>query len=254
MFSHKTQIQRKEGAIKYGENIKHTAVTPPGGKRAFRLDSLGEGYTEADIRSRLAAVRSGEAPAQPAPPPMIPKRYRVRKGSVRQRPRRKLHGFRALYVYYLFLLGGPRRKKRRPPPFSVRAEVTRLHQYQRQFSLLQKYRVDSDTQLSILEDALQARIDALTDSRKELYRQRREGLDVEAEIATINGGLRQLRRELKICGRIEMDIPRIRQQVRLCREQETPAPEKDRRIKKWKGSERMDVSAEAADLVVKEGI
>lgn len=224
-------LRRQGYTIKYGESVKHTAVTPPGGKRAFRLDSLGEGYTEADIRSRLAAVRSGEAPAQPAPPPVLPKRYRVRRGNTRQRPRKKLHGFRALYVYYLYLLGGPRRK-RRPPPFSVRAEVARLHQYQRQFSLLQKYRIDTDTQLSTLEDALQARIDALTDSRKELYRQRQAGWDVEAEIAAVNGELRQLRQELKICGRIEADIPRVRQQVRLCREQEAPVPEKDRRIKK----------------------
>lgn len=225
-------LRRQGYSIKYGENVKHTAVTPPGGKRTFRLDSLGEGYTEADIRSRLANLRSGEAPAQPAPPPLVPRRYRVRKGNIRQQPRKKLHGFRALYVYYLFLLDGPRRKRRRPPPFSVRAEVTRLHQYQRQFSLLQKYRIDTDRQLSMLEDALQARIDALTDSRKELYGQRREGLNVEAEIAAINGELRQLRRELKTCGRIDADIPRIRQQVRLCREQEAPAPERDRKIRK----------------------
>ncbi len=226
-------LRRQGYTIKYGENIKHTAITPPGGKRAFRLDSLGDGYTEADIRSRLAAVRNGEATTQPMPlPPIIPKRYRVRSGNIRQRPRKKLRGFRALYVYYLYLLGGPRRRQRRPPPFSVRAEVTRLHQYQRQFSLLQKYRVDTDRQLSTLEDALQARIDALTDSRKELYGQRRESLDVEAEIAAVNGELRQLRRELKICGRIEADIPRVRQQVRLCREQEPHAPERDRKIRK----------------------
>ena len=227
-------LRRQGYTIKYGENVKHTAITPPGGKRAFRLDSLGDGYTEADIRSRLTAVRSGEVPAQPMPPPpIIPKRYRVRRGSIRQRPRKKLHGFRALYVYYLYLLGGPRRKKRRPPPFSVRAEVARLHQYQWQFSFLQKYRIDTDRQLSMLEDALQARIDALTDSRKELYGQRRAGWDVEAEIAAVNGELRQLRRELKTCGRIEADIPRVRQQVQLCREQQTHAPEKDRRIKKF---------------------
>ena len=227
-------LRRQGYTIKYGENVKHTAITPPGGKRAFRLDSLGDGYTEADIRSRLAAVRNGEATAQPMPPPpIIPKRYRVRSGNIRQRPRKKLRGFRVLYLYYLYLLGGPRRRQRRPPPFSVRAEVTRLHQYQRQFSLLQKYGIDSDTQLSMLEDALQAQIDALTDSRKELYRQKRAGWDVEAEIAAINGELRQLRRELKTCGRIEADIPRVRQQVQLCREQETHAPEKDRRIKKF---------------------
>lgn len=109
-------LRRQGYTIKHGETVKYTAVTPPGGRRTFRLDSLGEGYTEADIRSRLAAVRSGDAPAQPALPPITPKRYRVRRGSIRHRPRKKLHGFRALYVYYLFLLGGPRRKKRCPPP------------------------------------------------------------------------------------------------------------------------------------------
>ena len=228
-------LRRQGYTIKYGENVKHTAITPPGGKRAFRLDSLGDGYTEADIRSRLAAVRSGEVPASPTPPmsPIIPKRYRVRSGNIRQRPRKKLRGFWALYMYYLYLLGGPRRRQRHLPPFSVRAEVAKLRQYQRQFSLLQKYGIDSDTQLSMLEDALQAQIDALTDSRKELYCQRRAGWDVEAEIAVINGELRQLRRELKTCGRIEADIPRVRQQVQLCREQQTRAPEKDRRIKKF---------------------
>ena len=56
---------------------------------------------------------------------------------------------------------------------------------------------------------------------------------MEAEIAAINRELRQLRRELKTCGRIEADIPRVRQQVQLCREQQTHAPEKDRRIKKF---------------------
>ena len=85
----------------------------------------------------------------------------------------------------------------------------------------------------MLEDALQAQIDALTDSRKELYGQRQAGWDVEAEIAAVNGELRQFRRELKTCGRIEADIPRVRQQVQLCREQQTHAPEKDRRIKKF---------------------
>ena len=53
-------LRRQGYTIKYGENVKHTAITPPGGKRAFRLDSLGDGYTEADIRLRLAAVRNGE--------------------------------------------------------------------------------------------------------------------------------------------------------------------------------------------------
>lgn len=226
-------LRRQGYTVKYGENIKHTAVTPPGGKRAFRLDSLGDGYTEADIRARLAAVRNSE-PSIPPRPPIIPKRYRIRRGNLYQRSRQKLHGFRALYVYYLYLLGGPRQRKRRPPPFSVRADVAKLRQYQRQFSLLQKYRIDTDRQLAMLKDALEVQIDALTSDRKELYAEKREGADVEPEIAAINMELRQLRRELKTCGRIEADIPRIRERTELCRKQthDIPTPEKGRQESK----------------------
>ena len=46
---------------------KHTAILPPGGKGYIRLDSLKDGYTEADIQARLAAVRSGEAPPDTPP-------------------------------------------------------------------------------------------------------------------------------------------------------------------------------------------
>ncbi len=219
-------LRRQGYTVKYGPSVKHTAVTPPGGKRAFRLDSLGGGYTEAGIRARLAAVRSGEISPPPAPPPTVPRRYTIRKGPPRQGQRHSLHGFRALYVYYLYLLGGPRQRKRRPPSFAVRADVAKLRQYQRQFSLLRKYRVDSDAQLSALEDALQAQIDALTDRRKELYGRKRKGEDVEADIAAINSGLRRLRRELKLCGRIEADIPRIRERTRLCRVQESRTQDK----------------------------
>jgi len=222
-------LRRQGYTVRYGANIKHTAITPPGGKRAFRLDSLGDGYTEADIRARLAAVRSGDISPPPVTKPIVPKRYTVRKWTARQGQRRKLHGFRALYVYYLYLLGGPRLQRRKLPSFSVRADVAKLRQYQRQFSLLQKYRIDSDGQLATLGEALQARIDALTGSRKNLYVRKRGGEDVEPDISAVNGELRRLRRELKTCGRIEADIPRIRERTALYQEQRTQGgPVRDR--------------------------
>ena len=224
-----TDLRRQGYTVKYGASVKHTAITPPGGKRAFRLDSLGNGYTEADIRARLAAVRSGDAPPTPETKPIVPKRYTVKRRTSRQSQRCKLHGFRALYVYYLYLLGGPRLRKRKPPSFSVRADVAKLRQYQRQFSLLQKYRIDSDSQLATLGEALQARVDALTDSRKDLYARKRGGEDVEAEIAVFNAELRRLRRELKTCGKIEANIPRIRERTALYQEQRTQGgPVRDR--------------------------
>lgn len=63
-------------------------------------------------------------------------------------------------------------------------------------------------------DALQAEIETLTDRRGDLYRLRRSGHEeVSEEISHITAQLRTLRRDLKLCARIEGDIPRIREAV-----------------------------------------
>ena len=221
-------LRRQGYTVKYGPNVKHTAIRPPGGDVFFRLYKMGEGYTEEDIRARLAAARSGEAPEAPTPAPtpfmlIIPKahkRYTIRDGSIRGQPSRKMRGFRALYMRYMYLLSPHRKPRHPPPPFSVRKEVAKLQRYQQQFRFLMEYRIDTDDQLSMLADALQAEIDLLVDYRKELYQSKREGMDTEDEIAAINRKLRCKRFELNTCRKITEDIPRIRAQEEQAREQE----------------------------------
>ena len=85
--------------------------------------------------------------------------------------------------------------------------------------LLQTYRIDTGQQLAMLESAFQDNIDALTEQRKELYQQKRAGEDVTSEIESINQELRRLRGQLKTCGQIAADIPRIRAQAETCHAQ-----------------------------------
>ena len=215
--------------IKSGSNIKHTAVKPPGSPNFARLDSLGTGYTEDDIKRRLSASRSGSAPKPQAQTQgMLPKRYTCPKGKLPRRGR-KLRGFRALYVHYLLFLGlqkpGPKRKY---IPFSVRKEVTKLHRYKAQFSLLQEYRIETDTQLDMLKDALQAEIDTLTGQRKSLYKQSRQGEEVSGQIDAINTKLRQLRQRLRLCDHIAEDAPRIKAQLQQCEQAEKEAQAKSK--------------------------
>ena len=178
---------------------------------------------EADIRARLGAIRRGEAQEQPQPvqrpTPRRQRHYTVQGGRLPERRPQKLHGFRALYVSYLYLLGVRRPRGKRQYPFPIRAEVTKLHRYQRQMKLLQTYRIDTEQQLAMLESAFQAEIDALTEQRKELYQQKRAGEDVTSEIESINQELRRLRGQLKTCGQIAADIPRIRAQAETCHAQ-----------------------------------
>ena len=63
-------------------------------------------------------------------------------------------------------------------------------------------------ELRRMAEELQAEIDALTDRRGDLYRLRRSGHEeVSEEIGHITAQLRALRRDLKLCARIEGDIP-----------------------------------------------
>ena len=59
-------LRRNGYEVRRSPNRKYTTVKPPGAKRAIRLDSLGEGYTEADIMARLSKQRHGGIPACPA--------------------------------------------------------------------------------------------------------------------------------------------------------------------------------------------
>ena len=234
-------LQKHGYAVKRGANVKHTAIKPPGSDRFVRLDSLGDGYTEADIRERLNKSRTQPTAPEPqaAASLNIPKgRYKVKRRSPAYGKKQKLSGLRRLYLHYLYLLSPPR-PRRRSPPFPVRAEVRKLDQYKRQFALLQKYRINNESQLSMLADALQADIDSLVISRRELYRRQRRGEDVSAEIKKISLTLRPIRRELKCCQQIAESIPHLQEHIRLDRQAEVQAERekskpKERRHDLWK--------------------
>ena len=234
-------LHKRGYSVKRGANVKHTAIKPPGSERFVRLDSLGNGYTEADIRERLNKSRTQPTAPEPqaAASLNIPKgRYKVKRRSPAYGKKQKLSGLRRLYLHYLYLLSPPR-LRRLPVPFPVRAEVRKLDQYKRQFALLQKYRINNESQLSMLADALQADIDSLVFSRRELYRRQRRGEDASAEIKEISLALRPIRRELKCCQQVADRIPQIQEHIRLDRQAEeqaerTQTKTKERRHDLWK--------------------
>jgi len=224
-------LEKRGYAIKRGANIKHTAVRPPGGSRFIRLESLGEEYTEEAIRRRLQSEPEIKYELKPH------KRYTVKSGSAPQQ-RKKLKGFQALYVRYLYLLGLRKTPRyRKPVSFETRKEVTKLQKYRIHFSILQKYRIKDGAQLSMLSGALQADIDALTDQRRELYRRKRSGEEVTEEISNINSALRPIRRELRLCRQISETIPQIQEQTEQYRQtvqQSEKTKTKERSTSLWK--------------------
>ncbi len=148
------------------DSRKYISVKPPGGDHFIRLYRLGKGIRRRASKpawpgaGRYRLHRRPICLLSPTPQTLY------RPGWVHPRPpRQKAHGFRALYLYYLYLLGGPRTKQR-CLPFSTRKEAIRLRQYQRQARLLREYHIDTRDQLSILAGALQAEMDALAEQRE----------------------------------------------------------------------------------------
>lgn len=219
-------LQRNGYEIKSAPNRKYTAVRPPGAKRTIRLDSLGEGYTEEAIKQRLAAQRSGEkniSSVYHAPLPV--KHYRLR-GRISAVRKKKITGFLALYFRYVYLLRGLRqRKKVQRVPFPVRQEVIQLERYQAQFRYLCTNHITTASELEQQVSRLEWDIHQQTEKRKPLYQERRNTTDEEAkercsrEIDRQTAALRQLRRELALCRRIQEDIPQVSRQVHQVREE-----------------------------------
>ena len=229
-------LRRHGYSVKRGPNVKHTAVRPPGGQRFVRLDSLGDGYTEADLMQRLNEQRHEPGPTTPVF--SAQKRYTVRRRP-HHYPPVKRGSFRALYLYYLYLLS-PRKRKPQKIPFETRAEIRRAKQYRQQFFLLQKYHIDTKPELDMLSDALSNEMQIIVDRRKELYALRREqpSEQLDADIDALTAQLRPLRRELRLCGKIAEYAPRMLRQVRESNlpptENHMPDKTKERRRSLWR--------------------
>lgn len=218
-------LLRREGyVVQNRPDRKYVTVLPQGGKRAIRLDSLGNGYTEQDIRRRLANQREGGAQTAPSMTRMG-KRYRI-KGKRPIGPKKKITGFQALYLRYLYLLRGTHRKKHfRRVPFSMRQEVIRLQRYDRQFRYLWANGLTTAEELEQRIAALQREIYDGEQRRKPLYRERRDAADeaykaqCSAEIDRQTAALREKRKELALCRRILEDVPLVSQQVQQAEEE-----------------------------------
>ena len=230
-------LERKGYTVqRRGPHRKYTTVRPKGAKRAIRLASLGDRYTEEGIRQRLTEQRLNY---HPVPTFHTPKKS-VRKIRVRgllfYARASKITGFQALYLRYVYLLR--RTKHRRQPyrtPFPLRQEAAKLDRYQAQFKYLLTRDIRTADELAGRIAALESEISSLTDARKPLYQRRKETADEEtqaqisAEIDRYTAEAREKRRELALCRRIQTDIPQVSEQLRQAREERTEPVKKEER-------------------------
>ena len=125
------------------------------------------------------------------------------------------------------------------PDMKIGSETIPTPKVQVRFRRLRFEHAANESQLSMLADALQAEIDSLVFSRQDLYRRKRRGEDVVAEISEINLALRPQRRELRCCQSISASVPQVHEHIRLAGQAEEQGKNKfkEKEVKQH-GSER----------------
>ncbi len=208
--------------VKYGRNITHMTILPPGAERARRVHKLGDQYTEAAIRERIERNR------QRVPVPANKPRTRTRYSSFFDRNKAtKLTGIRALYYKYLYQLGAIRKRPyaaNRRTAYVLRNEISQMERYCKQFRLLNSHHISTMPELQSYRDGLQTRMDVLLELRDGIKRKLRtvEGKAVQGKLqgqcAAINKKIRPLRDEIRHCKEIEERSQHIRHQNQRLRE------------------------------------
>lgn len=205
--------------IKNGERI---SVQPPGNsEKYFRLDRLTKDgrYAEAEIKRAIAEHRSISQDNSSEHEKKPIRTYRARN----YHARKKLHGWRAQYARYCYLLGvyKPRTKKTWRTAEQVAAAKYLLH-IEQHTALLIKYRIDTAEQLDEHEQGLRTELAELQRARSRLrgrLGRSPEDVKTQEEYDRVRARIKAVLKEVKLCGEIKARSERLydeeRQQQKL---------------------------------------
>ena len=200
-MGYRLKLYTKSGCL-----LKHPVAIPPGGTKGVRLDRLGYDYTLDGITDRILRNMRKQVPF-----PDVEKqhhgKYRYR-GSFRKYP--KATGFRALYLYYCYLLKIIVKKPAsvKKVPASLREDIVKLDWIIAQTRFLGANKIETAEDLQAKQKEIQALIETLTQQRRDLRIALKRALRqddpvqaaaLKAQIATLSAEVRKHRKEVKLC-------------------------------------------------------
>lgn len=189
---------------------KYVAIKAPGMERFVRLKSLGKNYTEEAIRLWIVQ-------------PKVPRKNQAGKAWFWER--KKLHGLQALYYSYLYQMGVLKRKPKRIS-YQVRQDIRKLDERIAQMEFLEKHGITSREELSAYRKPLEEQLLVLIKERCRLYRVEPKCQRIEE----INRQMKQLRKEIRICVKIEKHSLEMEEKLQQLRQE--PMQKKIRDSKK----------------------
>lgn len=185
---------------------KYVSLKPQGSERAFRLHKLTKDgrYDMSVIEHRLYQKRYSQ---YQAPVHALPKRYHYR-GNLNNA--KKLTGFKALYVHYMFLLGIIPNQRTRPMiHYYLKQDLLKLDQITEEITLLSKKNINTMEELEFIIKETEGKKVQSENERKCIYGKIRRCRNADTKILlqqdvkTMTEQIKALRKEVMIYERIK---------------------------------------------------
>lgn len=197
-------------------NRKYLAVKHPDGKKMIRLKSLSKDgqYSEEHIIERI--LNNSMFIDVSSDKYLSKCEYYVS-------DTRKLHGFKALYFKYLYLLGVVESKnlKRRHPSPLLRDDLIYLDKITNENTFVGKHNLETIEDLLAFKVFLNKEIESWMNQRKSIYNKIKRTRDsnlkkqLEMDRDTLTSKIAHGKKEIKICEDIEKRVPNIEKNLKL---------------------------------------
>lgn len=190
-------------AIRYG---KYISLKPQGSERAFRLHNLTKDgrYDMSVIEQRLYERRYAQFEA---PVHVSPKRYHY-KGNLNNA--KKLTGFKALYIHYMFVLGViPEQKTKPKVHYYLKQDLLKLDQITEEVTFLSRKNINTIEELETNLEETNIQKHSLENERKCIYGKikRCRSADskelLQQDVETMTAQIKSLRKEVVLYERIK---------------------------------------------------
>lgn len=185
--------------------VKHVAVRPPGKERFVRLRSLGDNYTEEEIKERILAHHS------PSYPSFLDKKtiLHIKVHGDFKLSKITWKGLRALYFFYRHKLMKAKRQPEGYAPYLLRDDLRKLDQINKQTLFLFRHKIDTAEQLFAHKEKTETELSELLSKRSKLNNERRH-VSVSSEriqeISEMMKGsssrLKELRHDVRLCAQV----------------------------------------------------
>lgn len=187
---------------------KHLAVKAPGGKRYIRLYKLSdkEDYSIEAIKEKI--LNNSVVHFKAFYSPAIPETITI---AGKTNETKKLKGFQALYIKYMFQMGilPDHQIRNQRVPFSMKQDLKHLDNITEQVTYLFRHKIVDKESLSLRLARLTDEKAQLTRKSKSLYCLIRRSDDpvntekLQSDRETIQESLKQIRKEIRLCENIE---------------------------------------------------